>query len=332
MSTDIIMQDSPGARPPAALRSLYATMLLIREVESTLAQVFAAGEVPGFIHLSTGQEAVAAGVAAGLQPGDTLATTHRGHGHVLAMGLELDGFFKEIMGKAGGVCRGRGGSMHVADMGLGIIGANGIVGAGIPIALGSALALKTRGTGSIAVAIFGDGAMAEGVLHESLNLAALLKLPLLLVCENNGWSEFSRSERQFAASLQELALAFGIPHLGVDGNDVLAVATAARRLTHMVRSGEGPRVLECRTHRARGHFEGDAQEYRLASELAETESRDPLLAAERSLRSSGVGEAEILQLQAQARSRVSAALKNAREDAPADFDAALADVYTSITR
>ena len=309
------------------LLSLYETMLLIRQVETTLARVFADGEVPGFIHLSIGQEAVAAGIAAAMRPGDTLATTHRGHGHVLARGLDLDGFFQEIFGREGGVCGGRGGSMHVADMSLGIIGANGIVGAGIPIALGSALAMKTLGSGGMAVAMFGDGAMAEGVLHESMNLASLLKLPLLLVCENNGWSEFSRTERQFVAPLSKLAAAFAIPCESIDGNDVAAVARAAEAAAVAVRCGEGPRLLECRTHRARGHFEGDAQTYRSRDELRSGTECDPVTMAAAALRGAGVAESELAALQAKIDAAVAAALQKARAAALPDFEAARADVY-----
>ena len=310
------------------LEPLYETMLLIRRTEETLARVFADGEVPGFIHLSIGQEAVAAGVASALQPQDTLATTHRGHGHVLARGLDLEGFFKEIMGRDGGVCRGRGGSMHVADMTMGIIGANGIVGAGIPIAVGSALALKTRSTGGVAVSMFGDGAMAEGVLHESLNLAALWKLPVLFVCENNGWSEFSPTREQFAAPLEKLAAAFGIPHARVDGNDVLAVADAAARLVAEQRAGGGARVLECTTRRVRGHFEGDPQKYRPPEELKADASLDPIERAAAALRAAGVGEPGLEQVAARVEGRIAAALAAARADALPRHEEAIADVYT----
>ncbi|MFP5462230.1 MAG: thiamine pyrophosphate-dependent dehydrogenase E1 component subunit alpha [Gammaproteobacteria bacterium] len=310
------------------LEPLYETMLLIRRTEETLARVFADGEVPGFIHLSIGQEAVAAGVASALQPQDTLATTHRGHGHVLARGLDLEGFFKEIMGRAGGICRGRGGSMHVADMTMGIIGANGIVGAGIPIAVGSALALKTRSTGGVAVSMFGDGAMAEGVLHESLNLAALWKLPVLFVCENNGWSEFSPTREQFAAPLEKLAAAFGIPHARVDGNDVLAVADAAARLVAEQRAGGGARVLECTTRRVRGHFEGDPQKYRPPEELKADASLDPIERAAAALRAAGVGEPGLEQVAARVEGRIAAALAAARADALPRHEEAIADVYT----
>jgi len=314
---------------PQRLRALHRSMLLIRETETTLSRVFADGEVPGFIHLSIGQEAVAAGVASALAEGDTLATTHRGHGHVLARGLDLTAFFKEIYGRAGGICQGRGGSMHVADMALGIIGANGIVGAGIPIALGSALAMKLRRSGQVAVAMFGDGAMAEGVLHESLNFGALRKLPLLLVCENNGWSEFSRTDQQFAARLQALAAAFGVTHVEVDGNDALAVADAAAAAVAALRAGRGPFVLECRTHRVRGHFEGDPQPYRAPSDIQAAVDRDPIGQAAAALRAAGASETELEAAAAQVRQAVQQALQAARSDAWPNFDAALADVYAA---
>ena len=310
------------------LRSLYRTMTLVRQVEQALSKLFADGEVPGFIHLSIGQEAIAAGVAAALQPQDSLATTHRGHGHVLARGMSVEGFFKEIMGREGGLCRGRGGSMHVADLSLGILGANGIVGAGIPIALGSAVAHQVRKTGGVAVAYFGDGAMAEGVLHETLNLAALWKAPLLLVCENNGWSEFSPTSRQFAAKLQALAAAFGIGYDAVDGNDALAVADAALAANAALRAGDGPRVLECVTHRVRGHFEGDAQKYRDADELKAGAERDPLTLARAALQRAGVAAGDIDRLDAEAAARIDAAIAAARADALPSFAAAIADVYT----
>ena len=316
--------------PPAAdrLLPLYRTMTLVRQVEQALSKLFADGEVPGFIHLSIGQEAIAAGVASALQAQDSLATTHRGHGHVLARGMAVEGFFKEIMGRDGGLCRGRGGSMHVADLSLGILGANGIVGAGVPIALGSAVAHQVRKTGGVAVAYFGDGAMAEGVLHETLNMAALWKAPLLLVCENNGWSEFSPTARQFAATLQALAAAFGIGYDPVDGNDALAVADAALAATAALRAGDGPRVLECTTHRVRGHFEGDPQKYRDADELQAVAARDPLARARAALLHAGTNADAIDRIDAEVAAHIDAAIAAARADALPSFAAAIADVYT----
>lgn len=305
----------------------YRVMRLIRTVESSLIKLFADGEVPGFIHLSIGQEAIAAGVVAALDARDTLATTHRGHGHVIARGIDLDLFFMELMGKDGGICRGRGGSMHVADMDKGILGANGIVGAGIPIALGSALAHSVRKTGGVAAVFFGDGAMAEGVLHESMNLAALWKLPMLFVCENNGWSEFSPTSQQFAARLGDLSKAFGIAHVEVDGNDVEAVAAAARTVASEARSG-GPRVLECKTHRVRGHFEGDPQKYRPEEDAGIGADLDPLKRAEERLAQMGVAAQAIEKIMAECEARVAAATQKGRADAQPDFADAIADVYT----
>jgi pyruvate dehydrogenase E1 component alpha subunit len=301
-------------------------MLRIRRVEERLAQLFADGEVPGFIHLSIGQEAIAAGIGSVLRREDTVASTHRGHGHALAKGVALDAFFTEIMGRDTGVCRGRGGSMHVADMSVGMLGANGIVGAGIPIATGSALAHQVRGTGGVAVAFFGDGALAEGVLHESLNLAALWKLPILFVCENNGWSEFSPTARQFTANVRDLARAFGIEGEAVDGNDAGSVALAAGRHVAAIREGHGPRVLECTTRRVRGHFEGDPQKYREDGEG--DPAADPLARSLVRLGEAGVDGAEIDAIAAEVEREVEAAVEAARAAPAADFEAAQADVYT----
>jgi pyruvate dehydrogenase E1 component alpha subunit len=313
------------------LLSLYKTMVLIRSVETTLGNAFARGEIPGFLHLSTGQEAVAAGVAASMGPKDTLATNHRGHGHVLARGLDLEGFLQEVLGRANGICGGRGGSMHVSDMHKGIIGANGIVAAGVPIALGSALALQRLNTRGVAVAMFGDGALAEGVLYESMNMAALLKLPLLFTCENNGWGEFSKTEDQFCAKLADLAAAFGIWHVAVDGNDALAVFGAATAALDRLRRGEGPGVLECHTTRLRGHFEGDAQKYRTSEEVLRNTQRDPIARAASSLRSRAVTDDELTEISAAAAKRVAAALERAQAAPFASFEDAFSDVYSAGT-
>jgi pyruvate dehydrogenase E1 component alpha subunit len=246
---------------------------------------------------------------------------------VLARGVSLEAFFKEIMGRAGGICGGRGGSMHVADLALGVLGANGIVGAGLPLATGSALAHRTRGTGGVALAFFGDGAMAEGVLHECLNMAALWRLPLVFVCENNGWSEFSPTSRQFAGTLAGLGSTFGIPHRTVDGNDVAAVADAAAEVVEAARSG-GPRILECITTRWHGHFEGDPQRYRDTDELGGLSENDPLRRSAERLLAAGIAKEAIDALAADVDAAVSAAVDAARADALPEFAAALADVYT----
>jgi TPP-dependent pyruvate/acetoin dehydrogenase alpha subunit len=310
------------------LLELYRAMRLVREAEERLGTLFADGEIPGFIHLSIGQEAVSVGVAAALEKNDTLASNHRGHGHAIAKGLELDRFFLELFGKQDGYCRGRGGSMHVADLSIGMLGANGIVGAGISIAVGSALAHKLRGTGHIAVVFFGDGAIAEGVLHESLNLAQLWTLPVLFVCENNGWSEFTESARQLATDPQRMAAAYGMCAHKVDGNDVVAVAAAARKAVAQIRAGAGPCLLECRTKRVRGHFEGDAQKYRDASDLAMAANGDPLAHCQAQLIAAGAKQSVIDAINAETKNCVDAAVAAARAGAPPVASDAFADVYT----
>lgn len=311
------------------LQSLYEGMLLVRRAEERLQQLFAEGEVPGFLHLSIGQEAVAVGVCAALGATDTVASTHRGHGHALAKGMDLGGFFAEVMGRATGVCGGRGGSIHVADMRVGMLGANGIVGGGLPIALGSALAHQVKGNGAIAVAFFGDGAMAEGALHECMNLARLWKLPLLFVCENNGWSEFSPLERQFAASLEALARAFGAPYESVDGADVEAVLAAAQRCIAPLRGGDGPRILECRTQRWRGHFEGDPQKYRDAGNLSNARSIDPVAIAATRLVAAGVDSAALKALDRAVGERIDEAVAAARAAPEPAIEEAALGVYAS---
>ncbi len=314
------------AADSASPLDLLRTMRLIREAELRLAQLFADGEVPGFIHLSVGQEGVAAGVCAALGPADTLASNHRGHGHALAKGLDLDRFFLEIMGKAEGMCQGRGGSMHVADAAVGMLGANGIVGAGLPIAVGSALAHQVKRNGAIAAVFFGDGALAEGVMHESFNLASIWRLPVLFVCENNGWSEFSPTARQLAADPCALAESHRITARAIDGNDAVAVHDATRTLVAEIRGGGGPRFLECRTTRVRGHFEGDPQKYRDAADAARSED-DPIGRLERRLAEGGVSDSDIDSATRDAVARVDAAVERARAGTAPDFDAALKDVY-----
>lgn len=320
--------------PPATNRliELYRGMLLVREAEERLSTLFADGEIPGFIHLSIGQEAVPVGVAASLDNADTVASNHRGHGHAIAKGVELDRFFLELLGKQEGYCQGRGGSMHVADMKVGMLGANGIVGAGLPIAVGSALAHKVRGTGHIAVVFFGDGAMAEGVLHESLNLAQIWSLPILFVCENNGWSEFTEAARQLATDPQRMAAAYSMTAVRVDGNDVAAVADAAREAVAKIRAGEGPCLFECVTKRVRGHYEGDSQKYRDADNLAAATRDDPLTRCEEQLIATGIDQATVEAIKSETKERVDAAVVKARAGTAPSPAGALADVYSPVRK
>lgn len=312
------------------LLDMYRQMVTIRMVELRLSRLFADGEVPGFIHLSLGQEAVAAGAGSVLRSDDTVASTHRGHGHALSKGIAIDDFFAELMAREEGICRGRGGSMHVANLSLGMLGANAIVGASIPIALGSALAHQLRKTDSVAVAFFGDGAMAEGVFHESLNLAALWQLPLLFLCENNGWAEFSPTHKQFIAPLDKLAAAFDIPHAKADGNDVMAVQSAVAKCVDGIRAGGGPQVLECMTHRWRGHYEGDPQKYRPSEELEGLEDHDPIPRFEAALVEKGI-EANVLEsIRADVDAAIEAAVEKARAGNSPEWERARNDVYTQV--
>ncbi len=308
-------------------QALYRGMRVIREVEQRLGALFAAGELPGFIHLSIGQEAVPVGVSDALLPQDTMASNHRGHGHCLSRGIELPGFFAELMGRQNGVCKGRGGSMHVADLSKGMLGANGIVGAGLSIALGSALAHKLRETGGIAVAYFGDGAVAEGLFHETINLAKLWSLPLLLVCENNGWAEFQPTRTQVAAELPALSGAFGVPCQSCDGCDVLAVRAAAVEMAGVVRSTSVPGLLICNTHRHRGHYEGDPQRYRAKEELASLNAADPILRLREGLVGQGLDGSILDAIDCDVVQEVDAAVQAARAGAAPDLASAMADVY-----
>lgn len=312
------------------LLNIYQRMVTIRLVELQLGRLFADGEVPGFIHLSIGQEAVATGMGNVLRQDDTVASTHRGHGHALAKGIDIEAFFLELMAKEEGICKGRGGSMHVADMAVGMLGANAIVGASIPIALGSALAHQVKNTDAVAAAFFGDGAMAEGVLHESMNMASLWKLPLLFVCENNGWAEFSPTHKQFVAPLDKLSNAFALPHTKIDGNDVLAVIEAAEAAVARIRAGEGPQVLECMTHRWRGHYEGDPQKYRDEQELAVLGEHDPVTAYEAVLTARGIEKSEIEAVHRDVELQVEEAVSRARKGQEPQWETARHDVYTKV--
>ena len=308
------------------LFALYKEMLRIRLAEERLASLFADSAVPGFIHLSIGQEAVAVGVVSALNADDTVASNHRGHGHALAKGLDLSAFYLELLGKDEGLCRGRGGSMHVADLSKGMLGANGIVGAGMSIAVGSALAHKSLGGGQVAVVFFGDGALAEGLLHESINLAKILGLPVLFVCENNGWSEFSATREQISFKFESLATGYGLNYMCVEGNDVRKVAAAARKQIADTRAHSVPSVLECKTLRVRGHFEGDAQKYR-SIDGTEFEDHDPLLVAARAMQADGMSEVDLADVRRLIDVEIDVAVEAARKGSTPSFADALADVY-----
>ena len=294
------------------LIEMHRRMVRIRGFEERVAALYRDGEVPGFVHLSIGQEATAVGACWPLDVADVITSTHRGHGHCLAKGLDPTGMFAELMGREQGTNRGRGGSMHIADPTIGIFGANGIVAAGLPIAVGAAHAAQLRDDGHVAVAFFGDGAPAQGAFHEALNLAAVWRLPVVFFCENNGYAEFSAASSQHVASLELRAGGYGIPFLSVDGNDVAATAAAMERVVQAARSGHGPAVVEAATYRWHGHYEGDPERYRPPDEVQAWRARDPLLAHERRLREAGVEDDEIKALEASIAEELDGAVESAR--------------------
>jgi len=259
------------------LLSLYRTMVTVRKFETLTGELFAAGKIPGFIHLSIGQEASSVGVCSALRPDDYITTTHRGHGHIIAKGGDLKRMFAELMGRKTGYCKGKGGSMHIADFSLGILGANGVVAGGFPIVVGAGLSIKLRGTDQVAVCFFGDGASNRGPFHEALNMASIWKLPILFVCENNQYA--STTSVHYSTSVKSVALrgkGYGIPGKSVDGNNILEVREAALEAVKRARHGDGPTLLENRTYRMRGHFEGDPQRYRTKEEVEKFSEKDPI--------------------------------------------------------
>ncbi|HEX4722684.1 MAG TPA: thiamine pyrophosphate-dependent dehydrogenase E1 component subunit alpha, partial [Pseudonocardiaceae bacterium] len=271
---------SAGGQGRDQLIAAYRTMRTIREFEERVHQEFAAGQIPGAVHLYAGQEAVATGVCAALAEGDYIASTHRGHGHAIAKGCDLTGMMLEIYGKAGGLCGGKGGSMHVADPSVGILGANAIVGAGIPLATGAGLSSKLLNQGRVAVAFFGEGAVAQGAFHEAVNLGAIWDLPVLYLCENNRYAEFTDSATMSRVpDVVTRAAAYGIHAVSVDGNDVGAVHAAAAEAVARCRAGDGPVLIEAMTYRWHGHYEGDGQPYKPAEEAEAWKARDPLVLA-----------------------------------------------------
>jgi 2-oxoisovalerate dehydrogenase E1 component len=300
-----------------AMLEMYRRMARIRAFEERASALYTGSEIPGFLHLSIGQEASAVGACWHLTETDGITSTHRGHGHCLAKGLDPASMMAELMGRRTGTCKGRGGSMHIADPALGIFGANGIVAAGLPIACGVATAMQLRGDG-VAVAFFGDGAVAQGAFHEAVNLAAVWQLPAVFFCENNHYAEFSRDSDQHKASLADRAVGYGVPHHWVDGNDVVAVADTMHEVLGGVRDGSGPAIVEAETYRWHGHYEGDPQTYRDAAELEQWQARDPLRLTRRRLEAVGVGASQIDAIDAAAAAEIAAAVEFARSSPEPD--------------
>ena len=262
-------------------RELYRTAFTIRRFEEAVRDLLQMGRLDGFAHLSIGHEAVATGICAALRPDDTISSTHRGHGHLIAKGGDLDRMFAELFGRETGYCHGRGGSMHIADLDLGILGANGIVGGGIPLAMGAAFAHQRQGTDRVSVAFFGDGGVNQGAFHESLNLAAVWQLPAIFVCENNGYAaSVPQAKHQRNPVIADRAIGYGMPGVTVDGNDMFAVYEAAVEAVERARSGGGPTLIECKTYRHYTHS-GAGADSRSADEVAAWRERDPVVALAR---------------------------------------------------
>jgi acetoin:2,6-dichlorophenolindophenol oxidoreductase subunit alpha len=312
-----------GIPPEEALR-LYESMVLIRRVEERLRDDSAAGKLPGAVHLYIGEEAVAAGVCAHLGDRDYATSTHRGHGHFLAKGGDVKAMMAEIWAKREGICQGMGGSMHVADISRGILGANGIVGAGLSIATGAAFGAKLDGAGRVAVCFFGDGASNQGALMECLNVSTLWQLPVIFVCENNGFSEFTPSSEVTAGRICDRARAFGMPTAEVDGNAVTDVWQAAGEAIHCARDGGGPSFIEARTYRIQGHFEAEAfvlgnGRYRAEAEIDAWREKDSIARFRGELTAAGIASAADLdRIEAGVIERVQDAVAYAEAGQPAD--------------
>jgi TPP-dependent pyruvate/acetoin dehydrogenase alpha subunit len=298
---------------------MYRKMHRIRHFEQKIKDLTISGDIPGFAHVSIGEEATAVGICAALRPSDRITSTHRGHGHLIAKGGDMARMMAEIYGKRTGYCKGKGGSMHIADFSLGILGANGIVGGGIPIATGSALAAKLKKSGDVTACFFGDGAANEGTFHESLNLAAIWKLPVIYVCENNGFGEFTPTA--VVTSVKDIAVrakGYDIPGFVVDGNNVLEVYRYASEAATRARNGEGPTLLECKTYRWEGHVVGEQAfitgSYRTEEEVARWKARCPIIALEKEILESGlIKRDELDRIVKEAHDQVDAAVEFARQ-------------------
>lgn len=317
---------SPPKPPPSAeLRcELFAVMALIRAFETRVSELYRDGDIPGFVHTSLGQEGVAAGVGVALRDGDYLATTHRGHGHCLAKGVDVYGMMAELFARADGLCRGKGGSMHVADPAHGVIGANAIVGASLPLAIGAGLSSKLLRQERVAVAFFGEGAVNQGSFHESVNLAAIWNLPVIFVCENNIYAEFSDSRRMTRVPcVADRAAAYGIEAHTLDGNDAEVVHAATEEAAATCRDGRGPVLLEAETYRWHGHYEGDSQPYKPEDEITAWRERDPLsVCGDRLLADAVCTGDELDAVRTDAAARVDAAVQASRDAAvPTDEEA-----------
>ncbi|MCG6879596.1 MAG: thiamine pyrophosphate-dependent dehydrogenase E1 component subunit alpha [Deltaproteobacteria bacterium] len=312
------------------LIQMYTTMVKIRTFENRVAELFAEGKIPGFVHLYVGEEAVATGVCESLTEQDFITSTHRGHGHMIAKGADIKPMMAELFGKKTGYCKGKGGSMHIADLDIGIMGANGIVGGGPPLASGAALACQYLENGGVAICFFGDGASNQGTTHEAMNLASCWKLPVVFVNENNMYGISSCVLNSMCVpNVADRAAGYDIPGVVVDGNDVIAVHEAAVEAINRARQGKGPSLVECKTYRHRGHFEGDPCTYRENSELQEWKEKDPIPRLEQKLLELDVlTRGKVEEIRKTLQEDLAAAEQFAEESPLPDVSELLEDVYT----
>ena len=310
--------------------ALYRKMLEIRYFEEKVYDLYGQNLVPGTIHLYAGQEAVAVGVCANLREDDYITSTHRGHGHCIAKGAQLNKVMAEILGKKTGYCKGKGGSMHIADFSIGMLGATAVVGAGLPIATGAGLSIKLRKTDQVVVCFFGDGASNQGTFHEAINMASIWNLPVLFVCENNLYAMGTHQTRVMAIeNIADRAAAYGIPGVAVDGNDVLAVYEAAHEAVDRARKGEGPTLIECKTYRHKGHSRFDPATYRPKEEVGEWMKRDPIAQFKvRLLEMKTLTEEEVNKIEQEVAAAVEDAIKFAMESPYPAPEEAVENVFT----
>ncbi len=313
---------------------IYERMRLIRTFEDRVADLFGQAKLPGFVHLYAGEEAIAVGVMAHLKDRDRITSTHRGHGHCIAKGVDIKRMMAELYAKSTGLCKGRGSSMHIADIERGMLGANGIVGAGGPLACGSALTSKVLGTDEVTVCFFGDGAAEQGTIHESMNLASIWKLPIVFVCENNLYAVSTPSSYHCAVGeICSRAAAYNIPGIAIDGTDVFAVYEASEEPIARARRGEGPSLIEARAFRYYGHFVGDPQTYKTKEEIERYKDQDPITRFIKQVRERDlISEAELRRIDGWAEQAVEEAVRFAEESPYPALEECLNDVYVSYPR
>ncbi len=309
---------------------IYRIMVKIRRFDETIIQLYADGEIPGFMHLYIGEEAVAAGICAALHKSDYITSTHRGHGHCIAKGGRLDYMMAELFGRKTGYCKGKGGSMHIADLDIGILGANGIVGGGIPIAVGAGVGIQYKNDNDVVVCFFGDGATNGGLFHEACNLASVWDLPVIFVCENNQYAQTTpQTEHQKIHDVAERALAYNMKSVIIDGNDVIKVYETSLEAVKKAREGGGPTFIECKTYRWRGHWEGDPQPYRTQDEVEEWKLKCPLIRFRKYLIENKVERKQDLErVDKEIEDELQKAIEFARISPFPDPREALEDVYT----